>query len=461
MERRYGLGLRAQILIALSAAFALAFTGLGIVVMQVTTRAQGIEHQRRAQATVEALAVAMGTRPEGPLALDPLANLVGRSDVIGVALAPPDGVSIRFGQTSGAATATTSLASGDRLMIWSAPVDAHATSLLGGLLRLYLLLTGSFILVVVYLALTRLIVRPVENLTRAAERLGEGKLHDEVPVAGAAEVASLAVRFNRMSRELRNERSALEARLRDLERATAELKATQHQLVRSEKLASVGRLSAGIAHEIGNPLAAILGLVEILQMGGLEEREQAEFLKRIRSETERIHRIIRELLDYSRNQPEAAAPNAEADLVEVIEHAVKLVAPQNDLRRITIERRFEAEQLPVWGSADELSQVVLNLLLNATDAIAGEGNILIEAATDSDSVLLKVTDSGPGIAPEVRDKLFEPFVTTKLAGKGTGLGLAVCHALVQRYGGSIHAENASHGGARFVVRLKPAKSALS
>jgi len=461
MERRYGLGLRAQILIALSAAFAMAFTGLGIVVMQVTTRANGIEHERRAQATVEALAVAMGTRPESPEALDALSNLVGRADVVGVAIAPSDGIPIRFGQTQGKATAATSLSRGDQLLVWTTPVDANATSLLAGLLRLYLLLTGTFILVVVYLALTRLIVRPVENLTHAAERLGEGKLHTEVPVAGAAEVASLAVRFNRMSRELRTERSALEARLRDLERATAELRTTQDQLVRSEKLASVGRLSAGIAHEIGNPLAAILGLVEILQMGGLEDREQTEFLARIRSETERIHRIIRELLDYSRNQPEAAAPDAEADLVEVIEHAVKLVSPQNDLRRITIERRFEADNLPVWGSTDELSQVVLNLLLNATDAIAGEGSILIEAETDGDAVLLKVTDSGPGIAAEVHDKLFEPFVTTKAAGKGTGLGLAVCHALVQRYGGTISAENANHGGARFVVRLKGAKRALS
>ena len=462
MERRYGLGLRAQILIALSAAFLVSFTGLGIVVMQVTKRAQEIERMKRTEATAEALAVAVDASHSAGPAPEALARLVGRAGVIGVALSPPDGVPMRFGQTRGKADAVASLASGDRLSVWSMPIDRNAAGLLGELLRLYLFLTGAFILLITYVALTRLIVRPVENLTRAAERLGSGKLVHEVPVGGAAEVASLAVRFNRMARELRAERSALEARLLDLERATAELRATQDQLVRSEKLASVGRLAAGIAHEIGNPLAAILGLVELLQMGGLEPTDHTEFLKRIRSETERIHRIIRELLDYSRNQPEAAAPDAQADLVEVVEHAVKLLTPQSDLRRITIERRFEQDLVLVHGSADELSQIVLNLLLNATDAIAGEGNILIQVETDSEQngkhVLLKVTDTGPGIPEAVRDKLFEPFVTTKPAGKGTGLGLAVCLALVHRYGGAIRAENALHGGACFTVTLKALQS---
>ncbi len=463
MERRYGLGLRAQILIVLSAAFALSFTGLGVVVMQVTKRAQQIEHERRSSATAETLAVALdGTTARSQPAQASLARLIGRANVIGISVAPPDGDAVRFGETRDSPDALASLANGDRLGVWTLPMDPHATGVLSSLLRLYLFLTGAFILLIAYVVLTRLIVRPVENLTRAAERLGSGKVHDEVPVAGAAEVASLAVRFNRMARELRGERSALETRLGELERATSELRATQDHLIRSEKLASVGRLSAGIAHEIGNPLAAILGLVELLQMGGLDGAEQAEFLRRIRSETERIHRIIRELLAYSRNQPEAAPPAACADLVEVVEHAVKLLTPQQDLRRIDIERRFESDSLWVRGSADELSQIALNLLLNATDAIAGEGKILVAVSTESetDSVVLTVTDTGPGIPHAVRDKLFEPFVTTKAPGKGTGLGLAVCQALVQRYGGSIQAGNDSHGGARFVVKLKASPAAL-
>lgn len=461
MERRYGLGLRAQILIALSAAFVLSFTGLGIVVMQVTKRAQEIEREKRIVATADALKVAI-TAVHGAVPIpDALSRLVGRAGVIGVEIARPGEQPVRFGETPGKPDAVTTFGAGETLSLWAVPSDLKSAGLLGELLRLYLFLTGAFILLIAYVALTRLIVRPVENLTRAAERLGSGKLNHEVPVGGAAEVASLAVRFNRMARELRTERSALEARLIDLERATADLRATQDQLVRSEKLASVGRLGAGIAHEIGNPLAAILGLVEILQMGGLADAEQAEFLKRIRSETERIHRIIRELLDYSRNQPEAASPDAQADLVEVVEHAVKLLAPQSDLRRITIERRFEEDVMLVRGSADELSQIVLNLLLNATDAIAGEGNILVQVQSEGDDVQLMVTDSGPGIPEALRDKLFEPFVTSKPAGKGTGLGLAVCLALVHRYGGTIHADNAPHGGARFDVRFKPAPSVTS
>jgi signal transduction histidine kinase len=226
--------------------------------------------------------------------------------------------------------------------------------------------------------------------------------------------------------------------------------------VRSEKLASVGRLSAGIAHEIGNPLAAITGLVELLQMGGLGPGEQEEFLARIRGETERIHRIIRELLDYSRVRPSDSAALAYGNLAEVIDEAVKLITPQKDLRHVTIERRFHDEAPLVRAPAHELTQIVLNLLLNAADAVAGEGSILIELAREQDGILLTITDSGPGIAEGLLGRIFDPFFTTKPPGKGTGLGLAVCLSLVERLGGRLWAENAKSSGARFNLLLPAA-----
>jgi two-component system, NtrC family, sensor kinase len=269
-------------------------------------------------------------------------------------------------------------------------------------------------------------------------------------------VARLAVSFNRMAGELRKQKSALEERLSELERATSELRATRDQLVRSEKLASVGRLSAGIAHEIGNPLAAISGLVEILQMGGLSAAEHDEFLGRIRGETDRIHRIIRELLDYSRARPSQPAAAEPTNLAEVIEEAVKLVAPQKDLRQVTIERRVHDEAPIVRAPHDELTQVVLNLLLNAADAVAGDGTILLDLTRKGARIVLAVSDTGPGIPEALLAKIFDPFFTTKPPGKGTGLGLAVCLSLVERFGGKITAENGPSGGARFTVSLPAA-----
>jgi signal transduction histidine kinase len=332
--------------------------------------------------------------------------------------------------------------------------DTEPVSPLGRLLRLYLLLTGTLILAVVYVTLTRLIVRPVENLTSAVERQKPNLTHDDIiSVGGAAEVVRLGVAFNAMARDLRLEKSALEARLSELEQTTEVLRSTQDQLIRSEKLAGVGRLAAGVAHEIGNPLAAILGLVELLQLGSLSRNEEGEFLARIRNETERIHLIIRDLLDYARTQPKELDQFATADLEKVVEEAVALVAPQKDLRRVTLERRVHGGDVTVRGSAHELTQIVVNLLLNAADAVRGEGHIMIELSPGEREVELSIVDSGTGIPEAVRDKLFDPFVTTKPAGQGTGLGLAVCSAIVERLGGSITGHSLPLRGARFTVRL--------
>jgi signal transduction histidine kinase len=306
----------------------------------------------------------------------------------------------------------------------------------------------------------------VEAVTRASERLSEGRWSVEAPVRGGAEVARLGVSFNEMARQLRKERLALEQRLHELENTTAELASAQDQVVRSARLASVGRLSAGVAHEIGNPLSAILGLLEIVQGGELDEAEQREFLSRIQAETERIQKIIRDLLDFARqgsSEHEQQDAERTCDVREVVEDAVRLVAPQKDLRGVTIERRFADDAPWVRAVPDRLTQVVLNLLLNAADAIEGDGAIYVEVyrtgGEERPELLLAVEDTGPGIDPEVLEHLFEPFVTTKPTGYGTGLGLAVCYTIVERLGGSMHACNAERGGARFEIRLPAAEGA--
>lgn len=450
--RRYGVGLRAQTLLALTAVFALSFSALSVIVVQVAQKSQELERTRRARDLADALGQTLPHAAPGAALDQALAALVGHAGVVGVHYLGPDRASIVLGDARGTPRASSTLPSGGRISLWTTAREAEQLSPLAALLRLYSFVTGALILLVVYVLLTRLIVRPVENLTNAVERLpstGDASIR----VAGAAELVRLAVAFNGMARELSREKQALEARLAELEETTRVLRATQDQLIRSEKLAGVGRLAAGVAHEIGNPLSAILGLVELLQTGSMSRSDEGEFLTRIRNETERIHRIIRDLLDYARTRPIGSLPDQQADLEQVVEEAVALVAPQKDLRRVTIERRVFGGALKVRASAHELTQIVLNLLLNAADAVAGEGHILLELTRQDDRIELAVSDSGPGIPSEVRDKLFEPFVTTKPVGKGTGLGLAVCHAIVDRLGGSIHGENLPKRGARFVVRL--------
>ncbi len=321
----------------------------------------------------------------------------------------------------------------------------------------YLGLTAATVLLLTYVLLTYFIVRPIDRLRLGAERLAAGRLRTEVPVQGAAEVARLAATFNEMAAQLRADRASLQQRLEELERTTAELGATQDQLIRSARLAAVGRLSAGVAHEIGNPLAAIRGLLDLLTMGDLDPGEQKEFIARIQGETERIHHTIRDLLDFSRSDSEQVARiEGSADIAEVVDDTVKLVDRQARFRDIELALALDDGLPRVRGDRERLRQLLLNLLFNAADALDGKGRIAIRATNGGDAVLLRIEDDGPGIDPVIVDQVFDPFVTTKAAGHGTGLGLAVCHTIVERLGGTIEAGNRAEGGATFEVSLPAA-----
>jgi len=331
------------------------------------------------------------------------------------------------------------------------------------LLGLYSLLVGSLLLVVAYFALTRLIVRPLTDLARAAERVALGARRFSVPERGARELTELGRNLHIMTEHLIREEEALRAKIDEVERATVSLKEAQHRLVRSERLASVGRLAAGLAHEVGNPIAALLGLEDLLLEGGLEPAEQQDFLQRMRKETERINRILRDLLQFARP---AEGPQmigaALGDVAAAVNDTAALIAPQKAMQGVELEL-FLPDGLPSVALGDEqLMQLVLNLVLNAVDALDGGGRVRVAARPSPAGVQLTVEDNGPGVAAAVRDRLFEPFVTTKEVGKGTGLGLAVCRGLVEAVGGSIALDLAFAGGARFVVELpasnRPASS---
>jgi signal transduction histidine kinase len=332
------------------------------------------------------------------------------------------------------------------------------------LMRLLALYMGIFalgLLVFMYIAMTRLVVDPVERLSRAAARVAEGGRVLEVPRGGARELAHLGASLSQMTARLRADEENLRAKIDEATRYAKELEQAQARLVRSERLASVGRLAAGLAHEIGNPLAAILGFEDLLLAGGLDEADQKDFLTRMKRETERIHRILRDLLDFAR--PAAATHasdinDAPGSVQQAIDTARALLGPQKALRDVNICFDVEEALPAVTLSEEQLVQVLLNLLLNAADAVPSQGGrIDVRAVRTTSGVRVEIEDNGPGVSVEIRDRLFEPFTTTKEVGKGTGLGLAVCRGLLEGAGGTITSEEGKVG-ARFAFTLPTAPS---
>lgn len=320
---------------------------------------------------------------------------------------------------------------------------------------LYMGLVALMLLLAIFIALGRLVIQPLETLAGAAQRVASGSRRWEVAQMPARELSMLDSSLATMTAHLLNEEQELRRRIEDVNAATERLKEAQQRLVRTERLASVGRLAAGLAHEIGNPITSLIGLQDLLIEGGLSATEQSDFLARMRRETERIHRILRDLLDFARpsQAQDHQALREPGDVAGAIDDALALVSPQKVMKQVHVECMLD-EPLPLVAlSRTELVQVLLNLLLNAADALSGEGAVTVRARQSGALVRIEVEDNGPGLAESVRERLFEPFVTTKEIGKGTGLGLAVCRGLVEGAGGLIGWDASIASGTRFVIEL--------
>jgi len=269
----------------------------------------------------------------------------------------------------------------------------------------------------------RSVARPVARLGDGAARWAAGDLDARIEIDSPDEFGALARQFNAM---------------------TGSIKDQQERLVQSEKLAGIGRLAAGVAHEINNPLAVILGYVKLLQRKA--EGELAEDLGIVRDEALRAQEIVEGLLDLSR--PLAAAPEP-VDLRELCDEAVARLASTDRLARAAVEVQGAAR---IAGHPQKLRQVVLNLIKNGAEAAGQGGRVVVHVGqTDGGGAEVVVSDSGPGLPAEAVHKLFEPFFTTKPT--GTGLGLAVSLGIVQAHGGTLEAASTAGHGARFTVRL--------
>ncbi len=344
-----------------------------------------------------------------------------------------------------------------------APGDTDRGTPLVRLVALYMIVFALALLVFAYFALTRLIVRPVDRLVAAADRVASGARTLQVPRSGARELAELSSSVQAMAEKLIAEEAALILKVDELTETTTRLTQTQAQLVRSERMASVGRLAAGVAHEIGNPITALMGMQDLILAGDLPRNEERDFMERMQRETVRIHTVVRDLLDFARPEGSpgvAGAPPVPANVQAVLDDVVSLVRPQKVFRAIEVITE-SAPSLEVTLPASRLTQVVLNMVLNAGAAIESakreRGRVTVRAfVVEGARVRIEVEDDGPGIASTVRDRLFEPFVTTKEVGEGTGLGLAVCRGLVESAGGEIGVDASYASGARFYVVLPAA-----
>jgi signal transduction histidine kinase len=324
------------------------------------------------------------------------------------------------------------------------------------------------------LRIAQVLVRPILKLIDATRKIGKGDLTVKVNIKSGDELEEMADSFNQMTDDLYNlhqeekemakriaiaeERAKyttiLEEKNQQLETAYQELKSTQRQLIQSEKMATVGTLAGGMAHEINTPLGTILTNTEML-LKEIKNKEQMASLELIEEATKRCRDIVQFLLKYSRQAPVEFQP---VELDKIIDDACFLLEHQLSNNGITINKEYNP--MPkIEGNANELEQVITNLILNSKDAIIktynekrDKGNIQIRVYQKEKSLFIEIQDDGCGIPKKYIDRVFDPFFTTKDIGKGTGLGLSVSQRIIERHNGEIKIE--SEPGQGTMVRIE-------
>lgn len=294
-----------------------------------------------------------------------------------------------------------------------------------------------FIAAISAVVVSRKFTAPLESLSAAVRKIAKGDFDVKVDISSRDEIGQLADSFNNMANEL-------------LERERS-LKSAQLALVQSEKMAAVGTLSAGLAHEVKNPLSAVLGYAQLAKRKLSQPDVIKKHLDIIENETRRCNEIIGNLMQFSRQEK---GEFTDVTINEVVEKSVGIVDHQLGLKNVHVNMKLAPDIPEIIGNSNQLQQVLMNLAINAQQAMEPDGGT-VDIATyfDNDNVYISVSDTGPGISEEVVEKIFEPFFTTKAAGEGTGLGLSVTYGIIRDHKGDIRVERADSGGARFVIAL--------
>jgi two-component system NtrC family sensor kinase len=300
------------------------------------------------------------------------------------------------------------------------------------------------------------ITRPLKHITSVTRKVANGDLSQEVDINSRDEMEEVADSFNQMVRKLKGAREELELWGKKLEQKvgqrTQELKEAQDQILRSERLAALGRLSAGVAHEMNNPLSGILLFTQSLLKKTKDDPSVQEDLEVIEQEIIRCSRIVRSLLDFAR---ETKPKKVLTQINNVIENTLTLVENQADFHNIQITKELSTDLPSIALDANQIQQVLMNIILNAADAMSQGGTLVIKSGLSSpdDSIEITLTDSGCGIPKEVIDRIYDPFFTTKEQKKGTGLGLAVSYGIIRKHQGSIVVESEVGKGTTFIIKL--------
>lgn len=347
-----------------------------------------------------------------------------------------------------------------------------------------ILIKGLVIVLAINLFLYFRVHRPVNALLSAVEAVARGKLLTAVPVRGRDEIGQLAERFNLMVERIRSateENAQLYEKLRQahdslqvrVEEATAELRkknrelaktnellsTTQREAARAQRLSAIGQLAATLAHQIGTPLTAVSGHLQLLEEDPHLGPEALKRLKIVEAQIERESRIIRDLLMYARKPDPVFLP---MDLNACLDECLALLRPEIDRRHVALSLSLDPALPKARGDAQQLHEVFCNLIENAMDAMPDGGTLTVQShqsegppkESTNGWLAVDIADTGPGIAPEHREHIFQPFFTTKKAGRGTGLGLAIAFDTIRAHGGQVLVDSESDKGTRFRVLLR-------
>jgi len=314
---------------------------------------------------------------------------------------------------------------------------------------------------------SRIVVRPIQRFIRLTEQVRSTDQFPAYPDRHNHEFSRLSNAIHQMGRRIEMDKEKIQNSLNSLEIAHNDLKKTQKEMVRAEKLASVGRLSAGIAHEIGNPIGIVLGYLGLLKRQSCVQAgsKELDYIERAEFEISRINNIIRQLLDFSRTAP---GEKSVLSIHALIQDVGGMISDQPLMQNIAMSYHLCAADDQVYGDYQQLRQVLVNLLINAADSIRLSGNSeagrvqlqtrQIDAQDSavigrSPTIEIVVADNGAGIASEEIDNIFDPFYTTKEPGKGTGLGLSVSYMIIEQFGGTIEARSEVNQGTAMSIYL--------
>ncbi|KPK99942.1 MAG: hypothetical protein AMJ90_09170 [candidate division Zixibacteria bacterium SM23_73_2] len=304
------------------------------------------------------------------------------------------------------------------------------------------------------ISINRNVTHPVRELVKGTKKIAEGDLSYSIPTKTQDEIGQLASSFNQMTQDLKKADEKLLDWGKTLEQKvdlrTQELRSTQNQLFQSEKLASLGKLAAGVAHEINSPLTGILTYSSLLLKSKEDKDPEKEDLEVIVNETNRCKKIIKGLLEFARQTtPEKTL----SDINEVIEKSIDLISHQASMQSVRIDKKIKPDLPEIMIDVGQIQQVFINLLLNAIESMPEGGTLTVSSAIENRMVAVSFADTGIGIPEENLSRIFDPFFTTKDQGKGTGLGLSVSYGLIERHRGKLDVKSKKGKGTTFTVKL--------